>query len=133
MKVGQEGEEHSHSRRSQGCGKALRAHRDVTRIRTAGTLSKELVWCAESVSGFPTEATMATPPFREPFVTEEELKLMLRGAELSGAIEEEEQVRNTFGGFEPTRQTRTRVVAAEALLEWGPIVEPFAFPFPGYD
>ncbi|MCO5593297.1 hypothetical protein L7F22_047305 [Adiantum nelumboides] len=28
----------------------------------------------------------------EPFVTEEELKLMLRGAELSGAIEEEEQV-----------------------------------------
>ncbi len=29
---------------------------------------------------------------REPFVSEEELKLMLRGAELSGAIEEEEQV-----------------------------------------
>lgn len=28
----------------------------------------------------------------EPYVTEEELKLMLRGAELSGAIEEEEQV-----------------------------------------
>jgi CBS domain containing-hemolysin-like protein len=28
---------------------------------------------------------------REPFVSEEELKLMLRGAELSGAIEEEEQ------------------------------------------
>lgn len=30
----------------------------------------------------------------EPYVTEEELKLMLRGAELSGAIEEEEQVMN---------------------------------------
>lgn len=30
--------------------------------------------------------------FSEPYVTEEELKLMLRGAELSGAIEEEEQV-----------------------------------------
>ena len=29
----------------------------------------------------------------EPFVTEEELKLMLRGAEMSGAIEEDEQVR----------------------------------------
>lgn len=29
----------------------------------------------------------------EPYVTEDELKLMLRGAELSGAIEEEEQVR----------------------------------------
>ena len=28
----------------------------------------------------------------EPYVTEDELKLMLRGAELSGAIEEEEQV-----------------------------------------
>lgn len=32
--------------------------------------------------------------FSEPYVTEEELKLMLRGAELSGAIEEEEQVIN---------------------------------------
>uniref|UniRef100_A0A151UHN6 UPF0053 protein HI0107 family n=1 Tax=Cajanus cajan TaxID=3821 RepID=A0A151UHN6_CAJCA len=30
----------------------------------------------------------------EPYVTEDELKLMLRGAELSGAIEEEEQVMN---------------------------------------
>jgi len=30
----------------------------------------------------------------EPYVTEDELKLMLRGAELSGAIEEEEQVIN---------------------------------------
>lgn len=30
--------------------------------------------------------------FSEPYVTEDELKLMLRGAELSGAIEEEEQV-----------------------------------------
>jgi hypothetical protein len=28
----------------------------------------------------------------EPYVTEDELKLMLQGAELSGAIEEEEQV-----------------------------------------
>ncbi len=28
----------------------------------------------------------------EPYVTEDELKLLLRGAELSGAIEEEEQV-----------------------------------------
>ncbi|GFZ21925.1 CBS domain-containing protein [Actinidia rufa] len=28
----------------------------------------------------------------EPYVTEDELKLMLRGAELSGAIEEEEQL-----------------------------------------
>lgn len=32
-------------------------------------------------------------PCSEPYVTEDELKLMLRGAELSGAIEEEEQVR----------------------------------------
>lgn len=31
-------------------------------------------------------------PISEPYVTEDELKLMLRGAELSGAIEEEEQV-----------------------------------------
>jgi putative hemolysin len=30
----------------------------------------------------------------EPLVTEEELKLMLRGAELSGAIEEEEKIVN---------------------------------------
>lgn len=30
--------------------------------------------------------------YSEPYVTEDELKLMLRGAELSGAIEEEEQV-----------------------------------------
>jgi hypothetical protein len=29
----------------------------------------------------------------EPYVTEDELKLMLRGAELSGAIAEDEQVR----------------------------------------
>lgn len=32
----------------------------------------------------------------EPYVTEEELKLMLRGAILSGAIEEEEQVRSSM-------------------------------------
>jgi len=31
--------------------------------------------------------------FSEPYVTEDELKLMLRGAELSGAIAEDEQVR----------------------------------------
>lgn len=34
--------------------------------------------------------------FSEPYVTEDELKLMLRGAELSGAIEEEEQVIKGF-------------------------------------
>lgn len=31
----------------------------------------------------------------EPYVTEDELKLMLRGAELSGAIAEDEQVRQS--------------------------------------
>ncbi len=36
---------------------------------------------------------------REPFVSEEELKLMLRGAELSGAIEEEEQVSSSQCSF----------------------------------
>lgn len=42
----------------------------------------------------------------EPYVTEDELKLMLRGAELSGAIEEEEQVCTiTFGCFIYKRHT----------------------------
>lgn len=35
--------------------------------------------------------------YSEPYVTEDELKLMLRGAELSGAIEEEEQVPQSIG------------------------------------
>lgn len=37
--------------------------------------------------------------YSEPYVTEDELKLMLRGAELSGAIEEEEQVQIIISAF----------------------------------
>ncbi|CAB4308537.1 unnamed protein product [Prunus armeniaca] len=46
----------------------------------------------------------------EPYVTEEELKLMLRGAELSGAIEEEEQIKDTH-----VREVMTPLVDVVAI------------------
>ncbi|CAI5985638.1 unnamed protein product [Closterium sp. NIES-64] len=55
--------------------------------------------------------------FLEPFVTEEELKLMLRGAEMSGAIEEEEQM---SGAIEEEEQVRgERGCVAVSMAEYG--------------